>query len=92
MQPKRRPLAQKSCSVSLRSYKERGRRYLAHAPKNMQEVLIDNALTVDLEDRGKGRSVWCVRILPNGKRIDLIAEEVYLVFLTELHEGDKCLT
>ena len=62
---------------------------LAHSPQSMHQTRVYNPCCIKREDRFKGNRVRHLRVLPDGKRVDLIANQVDFVSLTEFHESNE---
>jgi hypothetical protein len=97
--PSLRPFAPKSYSifVSRASYAVllgffQAVTRLAHAPENMDQFWVNNVFQVNRQD---GCELRCIRILgvvPNRQGVDLVADKVNLVLLTELHQPNQRVT
>ena len=55
----------------------------------MDQPRVYDVSRVNRQDGRKGRGVRHFRILPDGERVDLIADEVNFVLLTKPHKFDE---
>lgn len=58
----------------------------------MNQIRVYNSGSINGEHRLKGHGIRDLRVLPDRKRVDFIANQMDLVSLTEFHESDKDLS